>query len=331
MVYFLSDYIFAAKYPFSSKAKEIMREHSVEANDQIAEMGFERLKSALNGEIKKKIFIHEEDAIVEILSYAAARMILSYMRNRYLANRYAIAEAKKTFSYLSKESKENILSLARDVGINSFSEDQTLTVDVSDFLLYSPKDMHYKLIRRDLRQGRVRINQHEQIRLIEEAVKKYAEKIPESQSVPPAIKKVAEKLHTLLPKIEPQKISFKEGENPPCIEALLDVMKKHENVGHTGRWLLAVYLINRGMSTPDIVNIYSNAPDFNERISTYQIEHARKRGYKMPNCVSVFGYGYCVADCKITNPMNWKRSKTMLKKEEKSEDRAKKEKSEENG
>lgn len=318
MAYFLQDYVFAAKYPFSSKAKEIMRERSVETGDRMADLGYERLSSALKGEIKRKVFLHEEDAIEEILSYATARMILSHLRNRFLSNRYAIAEAKKTFVYLGNETDENILSLAKDLGIHSFSGEKKPMVGIPDFLLFAPKDAHYKLSSREVSNGKVSISEHERIRLVEEAVKKYVEKIPESQSVPPQIKKAADKLFALLPKIEPQKISFKEGENPPCIEALLEMMKKHENVGHTGRWLLAVYLINRGMSTQDMLKIFSNAPDYSERIATYQIEHARKRGYKMPNCSSVAGYGYCVANCMITNPLNWKPGRTQVKKEAKS-------------
>ncbi len=307
MAYFLADYVFAAKYPFSSKAKEIMRERSVEPNEFMAEKGFNRVSAALNGELRRKLFLHEEDAIEEMIEYAAARMMLSYMRNRFLTNKYAISESKKAFAYLGDESEENVSALAKDIGISSFKEDAgRLTIDVADFLLYAPKDVHYKLISRELNRGRVSINRHERIRIISEAVKKYMERMPPAQSIPPAIKKAAERLHELLPKIEPQKISFKEGENPPCIEAMLDTLKKHENLGHTGRWLLVVYMINRGVGNADLVKVFSNAPDFNEKTTVYQVEHARKRAYKMPTCSSVVGYGYCVADCGIRNPMSWR-------------------------
>ncbi|MDD5337648.1 MAG: hypothetical protein PHS02_04145 [Candidatus ainarchaeum sp.] len=313
MAYFLSDYAFAARYPFTSTAKELMKERSIDVNESMAELGFERLKSALRGEIKRKLILHEEDAVEEIIAYAAARMMLSHMRNRFLANRYAVAEAKKAFAYLGSESAENVDRVAKDMGLNSFSlENGKLSVDIADFLTYAPKDVHYGLVSRELGAGRVSVNEHERLRLIEEAIKKYLERVPETQSVPPAIKKFAEKLYALLPKIEPQKISFKEGDNPPCIEAILELLKKHENVGHSGRWLLAVYLINAGVSTQDMLKIFSNAPDYNEKISTYQIEHARKKSYRMPSCSSVAVYGYCVAVCNIGNPMNWARRKSRL-------------------
>ena len=308
MAYFFADYAFAAKYPFSQRAKEIMREQTVEISDYVAEAGFERLSSALRGETRRKMFVHEQDAIDEILAYAASRMLLMHMRNSFLTNRYAVSEAKKAFAYLESESDENVSALASDMGLDSFKkEGGRITVDVAHFLLYSPKDVHYKLISREINHGQVAITEHERVRLIEEAVKKYMEKLPPQQAVPQSIKKTAEKLKALLPKIEPQQVSFKEGENPPCIEGLLDMMRKHENVGHTGRWLLAVYLINRGMSTSDMLKIYSNSPDYNQKTTAYQIEHARKRGYKMPNCASVLTYGYCVSSCGITNPMGWRK------------------------
>ncbi len=315
MVYFLADYVFAAKYPFSRKAKEIMRSRTIETDEFMAELGFERIASALGKGIKEKIFLHEEDAVQEMISYAAARMILSHMRNRFLTNRYAVAESKKTFAYLQNESEESQSELAKDAGIASFRiENGKQSVDVADFLLFAPKDVHYKLIRRELADGRVGITAHERTRLIAEAVKKYLETVPPAQGMLVPIKKAAERLYALLPKIEPQKIAFREGENPPCIEAILEVLKKHENVGHTGRWLLAVYLINRGMATAEIVKIFSNAPDFSEKTSTYQIEHARKRAYSMPRCSSIVGYGYCVADCGISNPLNWRGKNIPAKK-----------------
>ncbi len=284
-----------------------MHNQSIEANETMAERGFERLSSALKGEIKRKIFLHNEDAIDEIISYASARIILSYIRNRFLINKYAIAEAKKTLFYLHEENEEDILLLARDVEINSFlHKNNKYFIDVVDFLLYAPKDVHYKLISRELDHGKVPITEHERIRLISEAVKKYIEKIPEAQSIPSAIKKSAEKLYALLPKIELRQTSFKEGENPPCIEAILKLINKHENIGHIGRWLLVVYLINQGMNNENIMKIFSNTPDFNEKTTLYQMEHARKRIYKMPNCSSVLSYGYCVANCGIINPMKYK-------------------------
>ncbi|MEM4272624.1 MAG: hypothetical protein QXH30_03455, partial [Candidatus Bilamarchaeaceae archaeon] len=111
----------------------------------------------------------------------------------------------------------------------------------------------------------------------------------------------------LVPKQAPVPMSFREGENPPCIEKLLEVAKSHQNLGHQGRWALAVYLINKGLAEEKILQIYSNFPDYDERISKYQVRHARERGYKMPACTMMMSYGLCVADCGVGNPLRWKK------------------------
>lgn len=304
MSYFLSDYIFAAKYPFSSKAKKIIEQRTIEINELVGESGLERIKSVLTGKLKQKVFLHEEDAIKELIEYAVCRMILSYMNNRFLTNKHAIAESKKAYAYFQNENNESLLELAKDLGINTLvNTGDKITIGLADFLVFAPHDIPYKLIFREITNGRVVINKHEEIRLMAEAVKKYNEKTVDIKNVPNIIKKIEKEIYELLLKIEPQKISFKEGEAPPCMEAILELLKKHENVGHNGRWILAVYLINRGLDNQKILEIFSNAPDYNEKIVSYQLEHIRKRGYKMPNCSSILNYGYCIKNCGITNPL----------------------------
>ena len=84
-------------------------------------------------------------------------------------------------------------------------------------------------------------------------------------------------------------------------------VKIHKNLGHQARWFLAVYLINNGMETEKIMEIFSNLPDFSEKITKYQIEHAKKRGYVVPACGTLKGYGFCVTECRIGSPLNWRK------------------------
>jgi DNA primase large subunit len=60
------------------------------------------------------------------------------------------------------------------------------------------------------------------------------------------------------------------------------------------------------MSVEKITALYSNLPDFDERITTYQLEHIKKRSYTMPGCSTLLTYGLCCADCRIGSPLNWK-------------------------
>ena len=301
---------FCVKYPFSKRAKVVMDEEQIQLSEEILAKGLERIRNSLSGETGKSSALHKEEKIEEIASYAAARMILGHMRNRYLTNRFAIAEAKRASSYLGTEETGAVEEIALEFGITTtMTGSKALDIPLPTFIKYSPKSIDYRLINRSLKHGKVEIVYREKIRLIEEAIKKKAEKIPLLKNPSDIIKKAAEVLKAELPKLEPARtaVSFKEGDNPPCIEKLLDQLKKHENLNHQARWTLAVYLTNKGMALEKIFSLYSNLPDFNEKTTKYQLEHIQKRGYTTPACSTMLTYGLCCANCRIGSPLNWKR------------------------
>lgn len=304
---------FCVKYPFSKKAKGLLDSEQVQLSDSVVSKGLERIRSALSGEVPKSSAFHRSDKVEEVASYAAARMILGHMRNRYLTNRFAIAEAKRANSYLTGEERAVADEVSAEFGIESTASEGKLFVSVPIFVKFAPKSIDYRLINRNVHSGKVELIYREKIRLTEEAVKKRAEHIPLVKNAPESVKKAAESLKADLPKLEPTKaVTFKEGDNPPCIEKLLELVKKHENLNHQARWSLAVYLVGKGMSIEKAVLLYSNLPDFNEKITRYQLEHIKKRGYTMPGCSTMLTYGLCCAECRIGNPLNWKSKEERM-------------------
>lgn len=301
------DLVFACRYPFTLEARQAIEENNVEINDLIAEKGVQRVISALKGEAPQSAPMHISDQLAEIGSYGAARMMLAFLQNRYLINKFAVAEAKRASSSMGRENSENLRKLQSELGVIPSSFEGKTVVPLASFLMYSPRAIDYRLINRNLKAGVVEVNSHEIIRLMEEAVKMRAEKVSPLRDPPEIIRKYSAQLMKLVPKQAPIPMSFKEGDNPPCIEKLLEVAKSHQNLGHQGRWTLAVYLINKGMADEKINQIYSNFPDYDERISKYQIKHARDRGYKMPACTMMMSYGLCVADCRVGSPLRWKK------------------------
>lgn len=312
---------FAVKYPFTRIAKEILIKNNVEISEQIVELAIERIKTALStGAIPKSSAIHFSQKIEEIASYAAARMILGFMKNTYLTNRYSIAEAKKTNAYLGSENETEVEKLGSEFEITSSKVGKKVVVPLHTYLKFAPRgDNPYRLINRDVFNGFVTIEitdkKNELNRLIEEAVKKHVEKIPFVKDSNDMIKNASERIKESLPKmIQPEfNVKLEDLDNPPCIEKLLEAIKKHENLGHQARWYLAVYLLNLKTNMEQIVSIYSNLPDYNEKITRYQLEHAKSKQYVTPSCASVMSYGLCCANCKIGNPMNWHK----LRKEDK--------------
>jgi DNA primase large subunit len=79
--------------------------------------------------------------------------------------------------------------------------------------------------------------------------------------------------------------------------------------------MLATYMLAIGKLTDEIVEMFKNAPDFNERITRYQVEHlAGSKGsrtkYSVPSCDKLRTENLCFAtkDCDgIINPIQFGR------------------------
>ncbi|NYZ77672.1 hypothetical protein H0O02_05170 [Candidatus Micrarchaeota archaeon] len=297
---------FAVRYPFTSAAKEILKSDSFAAvTDEIADMAVRRITDALNGTARKGVYAGNEEKREDLLAYAAARMILGYMRNNYLTNKFAVSESKKVRSFLDDESMENVDALATELGIPSVRKENALLVRLPVFLRFTPRSPHYQLINRRITSGFVAITEPEKKRMMEEAVRKHIERLPLVKNPPERIVSSAKRLLDELPKREIRAVAELEGSHPPCIVELIDAVKKHQNLPHPARFYLAVYLMGIGLSNEKIISFFSNFPDFSEKITKYQVEHARKRGYSVPSCASVVGYGLCRANCGIGSPLNW--------------------------
>jgi len=298
------DVDFAAKYPFIKEAKELVG--GVDITESIADKAVALLVESLSGRLKEKVYIEEIEKKEAIAVYAFARMLLGAMRNRYLAGRFAVAMSKLARKNINEETKENIEKLLEEFNIRIDGN----YVFLPDYLRFTPRDRHYALINREIKGGWVKINEDEKKRMIEEAIRKHIEDVPLLKNPPEMIKKAIEELEKQMPKFEEKKIrKVMPGEYPPCISYLVEELKKHNNLPHHARWLLAVYLINAGLSDEEIVSLYSNLPDFSEKITRYQVEHARKKGYKVPTCASVASLGLCRAACGIASPMAWRKRK----------------------
>jgi len=302
----MEDLDFAIRYPFSSAAKNALDGRGTQLNESIIYLACARIRNGLRGEAAKSSALHESDKINEIASFAAARMMLSYLRNSFITNKFAVAESKRASGYLDKEDWETVELVGRELGLSAEKGPGALLVPIPTYLKFSPRALPYKLINRELRNGRVLVSQREFVRLMEEAVRKRLERTPVLRDPPAMITDAAKKLVAELPKADLPQVRVKPGDYPPCLVKLLESVKKHQNLNHQARWYLCVYLMAAGKSDEEITGLYSNLPDFSERITKYQVEHARKKGYSVPACATVTTWGFCCADCRIGSPLYWR-------------------------
>jgi DNA primase large subunit len=89
------------------------------------------------------------------------------------------------------------------------------------------------------------------------------------------------------------------------MKLLLDDLYQNKNLSHHARWSLAIYLHKIGKSKEEILNIFSNSPDFNLNITEYQVEYIISKDYSMPSCTTLKTYGLCITECGCFNPIKY--------------------------
>lgn len=314
------DLDFAVKYPFSPAAKGLLENEGFSAvTGEVVELAVNRILDSIHGRPRKRIYTSDTDRREDLLSYAVARMILSHLRNNYITNKFAVGESKRIRSYLNDEDEETVNRIASELGVFFTEKDGKIYASLPTFLRFTPRSPHYQLTNRTINNGLVLVNDSEKKRMIEEAARKRTERVPVVKNPPAKIVEAGKKIMSELPKKEFAAIAKLEDSHPPCVQELIDSVKKHQNLPHPARFYLAVYLMGIGLSNEKIIRFFSNLPDFSEKITKYQVEHARKRGYTVPSCGTVAGYGLCRANCRIGNPLNWhKRDRKWTSKKENS-------------
>lgn len=306
----VADLLFCSHYPFSKAAKDAVSESGVEPTYSLVEKAEARLGNALVlGRIKKVADLPSAQE-EELAVYAICRMIASAANNRYIINRYAVAEAKRAGEYLAADSAAHpdyVREVAGGFGVEFRPSGKNYLVPLSSYLSFTPRSMDYKLTNREVERGMVLVSNHERLRILQEAVKKRIEgSLPIRAKFSEEIQEAAKRMLSLIPRLEIAATKVGQENYPPCIKKLLEDLSLSINVPHTGRVALAIYLVNAGVNTDRIVDYFRHAPDFSEKTTRYQVEHIRARKYNMPSCSTMDSYGICIAECRCGTPLRYR-------------------------
>jgi DNA primase large subunit len=310
MSYSLNNSLIYQRYPFLSGAKEYIKQRGITIDKQVLDAGYERICAFLQSK-------HNQfDVLKEIISFAGAKILLTISKNRLLIERVAVAESKRAYIYFNDANEDELKIVEQDFGIKTRFAEGKWWIDLISFVKFAPKAQHYRLVYREIKHGWVRIRhrdgmaEQERARILAEAVREKVSSLPNAPKLGKELEQYASELVVkavnLIPKPKIPSFDKKKAGFPPCIKQLIESLRRHENLAHHGRWILAVYLVRTGFDMEDIVALFSNAPDFNEKITRYQIQHIIKRNYAMPSCQYIQSLGYCVASCGIKNPMFWR-------------------------
>jgi len=310
-----------AKYPFLKAATRYMK---------IRDLKIEDLRSPDLEEILKRAEERVEEAIlytrvsrnlkredIEISSYPVAVIMATATGSSFIKKRYALAEAKQALEDLEDEPAERILRFAQDFGWKLMLNKNSgipfeFALSFSDYLRNTTylRGKKWKLVNRLVSGGVVYLARREIARLLSEEVRKHIEKrleVKELPKFPAEIMETAEKIKELsVEKIGKAEMggfpkTIVQTAFPPCIEALYQAFSSGRHLSHVGRFTLTSFLINIGMASENVVELFKNFSDYNERLTRYQVEHiAGERGsrtrYIPPRCSTLKTHGVC------TNP-----------------------------
>jgi len=328
-----------AKYPFLKAATKYMKIPDLKIQD-LTDSGLERILKRAEERLEEAILYTivsrnpQRDEDIEIMSFPVAVMLAVATEDSFIKKRYALAEANQAYEDLREESREKILEFAQNFGwklaaTTAPSIPYEFSLNFADYLRNTThlREKEWKLVNRVLSNGNVYLGIDETARLLKEEVRKHIEKrleVKELPKFPPKIMETAEKIK----KLSIEKIGKTEIEEfpktvmqtafPPCIKSLYEAISVGRHLSHVGRFTLTTFLVNIGMPPENVIELFRSFSDFNERMTSYQVQHiAGDRGsrtrYVPPKCDTLQTHGVCINPdemCqKIRHPLGYYRRK----------------------
>ncbi len=284
----------------------------------------------------------------ELISFYGAVYVAKRVGDRWLLSRLSLAEAARAQELLESEPGRVVEAVARAVGIGSFTHHEPplkvavarlggltlyntyeFSVTFIDYVKYAKRllgDPSWKPVNLPVWKGRVFLDKGKAVRLVKEAVEMFINRLAETVedgSEPPDqilndVKSMLEKVRRpriakeggRYPRIVVEKGVIVEEAFPPCMKDILERARRGEHLSHHERFAIATFLLQIGAEIDQVVDVFRNMPDFNEKITRYQVEHlAGLRGsmkkYKTYSCEKMRTLGLCKADCGVRSPIQY--------------------------
>lgn len=310
-----------SKYPFLNASKDHVKENGLSVNELLDDplyeraraTGVERLDNAFkNRDVGNRSLATESDCIMELLSYPIARMIAVCIEDIYFKRRYALGEAIHAYKNLVNEPTSFLIDISKEFNLNVkyFEDTNRLEMHFVDYLHNAPtRYKEWKMINRGMKEGYIQISHKDLARIIQEALRSRINTELDNKGCNRAIYKtfsadIQRIQNTVMihrKNIEAAPIGKLDIKKlPPCIKNILTAVQAGENVPHAGRFALVSFLNSLKLSTNDILKLFSSAPDYQEELTRYQVEHitgkSSSTSYKPPGCEKMRTYGICPVD-----------------------------------
>ena len=322
-----------AKYPFLAEAGQYLQDKGFTleqfATDPdlqiVVDKAYERIESATNG----RIYNTKLDSS-DTFSFLIAIILLKLSGMNTLINRFSLAEARRAEKFLEKDlignlnktSEELAIKIIRDIFSVSVKKIKNyFVIPIPDYLRHAVNfhELEWKLVNRRVENGMVFLTPHEAVRLIRKELSGYIGSRIRAANTPSMHKGFEDKVNKLVGLAKKFTVSATVStEYPPCIKHAIDVLENGENLSHSGRFMLASFLLGRGQPTDKVALLFKNAPDYNEKITRYQInqiagETGGNTKYSCPSCEKIKSNDLCFAipECdNIINPIQFGKKRS---------------------
>jgi DNA primase large subunit len=326
-----------AEYPFLPGAELLLAGEAVSvralleetAYDAARRLGRARILAAADDPRGARDLdeLSRADPDVRFLSFLFARLVLSSAPVATTLRRWAVAEAKRSYARLSRVPADELVEVARRLGYSMEASDGSVDFPLVDYLKLSVpiREAEFRLASQAVRHGRVTVGAVRAARLLQEAVRlKLAVPVPLADEVVQIVRKREAELLEEVGRRMPPPVArpgvpsggLKPAAFPPCIRKMQRMLQQGENLSHAGRFCLAAFLHRAGADFETIVDAYRGAPDFDESITRYQVEHITLRdggkGYEPPECDTLRSHGLCARDGDPTAPETRDRTRDPL-------------------
>ncbi|MCI4326250.1 MAG: hypothetical protein L3K16_01230 [Thermoplasmata archaeon] len=307
-----------ADYPFLPGAESLVADSAPSIGDLLRHGGYQRAREVGRARIRAAIDdptgatgvaeLAHLDPEERYLSFQYARLVLSAARTRAPIRRWAVAEAKEATGRLAEEDVETVLDISRRLGVPLELEGTELAFRLPDYLHLATaiREAEFRLVHQAVRGGLVRVSKARAVRLLQEGIRRELGQPMELADATRAA--IAEAEAELLADVEARMPAptARSGTGvgplrpeifPPCIRAMRRSLQDGENLSHAGRFALAAFLHRAGADADTIVDSYRGAPDFDEAVTRYQVEHITQRdggrGYSPSECATLQTHGLC--------------------------------------
>ena len=326
-----------AKYPFLAEAGQYLKDKGFTleqfATDPdlkiIVDKAYERIESAAEGKIyNPKVDNSIDKDIVlplSVFSFLISIVLLKLSGLNTLINKFSLAEARRAEKFLERDLVSSSNKTSEEFAIKIFQEIFSIiikkagnyfVIPISDYLRHAVNfhELEWKLVNRHVENGMVFLTQHESARLIRKELGVYIGAKIRAANTPSMSKGFEDKVNKLSALTKKFAVNIVVStEHPPCIKHAIEALNNGENLSHSGRFMLATFLLGRGQTIDDIAPLFKNAPDYDEKVTRYQIKQvAGETGsnikYSCPSCEKIKSNDLCYAtpDCdNIINPMQF--------------------------